>query len=262
MSGIRTSPASALAGLIPLPPRTGKPRDVGVTHVVDPGVSCAEAEGLMEIAAAHVDIVRLGWASALVTGALKAKLATYREHDVSPMFGGTLTELAWRHGRIDALRDALLCLDVRHIEVSEGTLDIDPADKCCLIARLAEDFTVFAEIGSKDGRVAPSEELWVRQACEALEAGAHSIVCEGRVSGDAGLYWPDGSIRDELVAALVAAAGRERLIFEAPRRTQQAWLVRHFGPDVNLGNVLPGDLIAVESLRLGLRSDTLTRFHA
>lgn len=262
MTGIRTSPASALAGLIPLPPRSGKPRDVGVTHVVDPGLSRVEAEGLMEIAAEHVDIVRLGWASALVTGALKAKLTTYREHDVSPMFGGTLTELAWRHGRIDALRDALLCLDVRHIEVSEGTLDIEPTDKRCLIARLAADFTVFVEIGSKDGRIAPCEELWVRQASEALGAGAHSIVCEGRVSGDTGVYWPDGSIRDELVAALVAAVGRERLIFEAPRRSQQAWLVRHFGPDVNLGNILPGDLIAVESLRLGLRSDTLTRFHA
>ena len=120
---------------------------------------------------------------------------------------------------------------------------------------------VFVEVGSKDGRLAPSGELWIRQASEALEAGAHAIVCEGRVSGDAGLYWPDGSIRDELVEALVGAAGVERLIFEGPRRSQQAWLVRHFGPDVNLGNVLPHDLIAVESLRLGLRSDTLTRFH-
>ena len=103
---------------------------------------------------------------------------------------------------------------------------------------------MFVEVGSKDGRLAPACELWVRQASEALDAGAHSIVCEGRVSGDAGLYWPDGSIRDELVEALVGAAGLERLIFEAPRRSQQAWLVRHFGPDVGLGNILPHDLIA------------------
>jgi phosphosulfolactate synthase len=177
------------------------------------------------------------------------------------MLGGTLTELAWRHNRVDALKETLQGLGIRHVEVSEGTLDLPPGEKRRLVSDLARQFTVFVEVGSKDGRLAPTPELWIRQAAEALEAGAHAIVCEGRVSGDAGLYWPDGSIRDELIAALVGEAGIERLIFEAPRRSQQAWLVRHFGPDVNLGNVLPWDLIAVESLRLGLRSDTLTRFH-
>ncbi len=262
MEATRTTTAAGLDGLVPLPARAAKPRTVGVTHVVDPGLTRVEAEGLMEVAAPHVDIVRLGWGSALVTGAVEAKLAAYRDNDVAPMLGGTLTELAYRHDRIDALVDALRSLEIAHIEVSEGTLDLDPADKRRLIGRLSQEFTVFAEIGSKDGRLAPSGGLWVRQASEALDAGAHAIVCEGRVSGDAGLYTSDGAIRDELVDALVAAAGVERLIFEAPRRSQQAWLIRHFGPDVNLGNILPGDLIALESLRLGLRSDTLTRFHA
>jgi phosphosulfolactate synthase len=258
---MHTPLATGLGGLIPLPARSAKPRAVGVTHVVDPGLTRVEAEGLMELAAPHVDVVRLGWGSALVTGALEAKLATYREHEVAPMLGGTLTELAWRHKRVGALTEALQRLGIRHVEVSEGTLDLPPGEKRRLIAELAAEFVVFVEVGSKDGRLAPSGDLWIRQASEALEAGAQAVVCEGRVSGDAGLYWPDGSIRDELVEALVAAAGAERLIFEAPRRSQQAWLVRHFGPDVNLGNVLPHDLIAVESLRLGLRSDTLTRFH-
>ena len=251
-----------LTDLIPLPARSIKPRLTGVTHVVDPGLTRVEAAGLMELAAPHVDIVRLGWGSALITGALEEKLAVYRDHDVAPMLGGTLTELAWRHGRIAELREALVRLDIHHVEVSEGTLDLPVEDKRKLIQDLREDFTVFVEVGSKDGRLAPSAELWIRQASEALDAGAHAIVCEGRVSGDAGLYWPDGSIRDELIEALVSATSIERLIFEAPRRSQQAWLVRHFGPDVNLGNILPADLIAVESLRLGLRSDTLTRFHA
>jgi phosphosulfolactate synthase len=259
---IRSTPALGLEGLIPLPERAEKPRSTGVTHVVDTGLTCVEAAGLMEVAAPHVDVIRLGWGSAMVTQALERKLATYVEHDVAPMLGGTLTELAWRHGRIAELKAALLGLGIRHIEVSEGTLDLPVEDKRRLIRELGEDFTVFVEVGSKDGRLAPASELWVRQASEALDAGAHAIVCEGRVSGDAGLYWPDGSIRDELVDALVAAAGLERLIFEAPRRSQQAWLVRHFGTDVGLGNILPHDLIGVESLRLGLRSDTLTRFHA
>jgi len=253
--------ATGLDGLIPLPARAAKPRVTGVTHVVDPGLSRNDAQGLMELAAPHIDVVRLGWGSALITGALEAKLSVYRDHGVAPMLGGTLTELAWRHGRIDQLREALTRLDIHHVEVSEGTLDLPKDDKAKLISGLNQDFTVFVEIGSKDGRLAPASELWVRQASEAMEAGAHAIVCEGRVSGDAGLYWPDGSIRDELVQALVDETGVDRLIFEAPRRTQQAWLVRHFGPDVGLGNILPADIIGVESLRLGLRSDTLTRFH-
>jgi phosphosulfolactate synthase len=261
LHAMHTPLATGLGGLIPLPARAAKPRAVGVTHVVDPGLTRVEAEGLMELAAPHVDVVRLGWGSALVTGALESKLATYREHEVAPMLGGTLTELAWRHKRVGALVAALQRLGIRHVEVSEGTLDLPAGEKRRLITELAAEFIVFVEVGSKDGRLAPSGDLWIRQASEALEAGAQAVVCEGRVSGDAGLYWPDGSIRDELVEALVAAAGAERLIFEAPRRSQQAWLVRHFGPDVNLGNVLPHDLIAVESLRLGLRSDTLTRFH-
>ena len=123
--------------LIPLPERTAKPRISGVTHVVDPGLTRVEAAGLMELAAGHVDIVRLGWGSALVTGALEEKLAVYRDHDVAPMLGGTLTELAWRHGRIDELREALLRLDIHHVEVSEGTLDLPVDDKRRLIAAAA-----------------------------------------------------------------------------------------------------------------------------
>src|SRR3954467_10947909 len=134
---IRTAVAGALEGLLPLPERSAKPRAVGVTHVVDPGLTRVEAEGLMELAAAHVDVVRLGWGSAVVTGALEAKLAVYREHDVAPMLGGTLTELAWRHRRIAALVAALQRLGIRHIEVSEGTLDLPSDEKRRLIASLA-----------------------------------------------------------------------------------------------------------------------------
>ena len=251
----------SLDGVVPLPDRARKPRTVGVTHVVDTGLTRGEAEGLMELAAQHIDVVRLGWGSALVTGGLQAKLAAYRTAGVAPMLGGTLMELAWAHGRVDALVAVLRRLDIRHVEVSEGTLDLPVDDKRRLVEQLAREFTVFVEIGSKDGRLSPDRELWTSQAAGALEAGATAVVCEGRVSGDAGLYWADGSIRDELVDALLAASGPERLIFEAPRRSQQAWLIRHLGADVNLGNVLPGDVIGVESLRLGLRSDTLSRFH-
>src|SRR4051794_694786 len=134
----------------------------------------------MELAAAHVDIVRLGWGSALVTGALEEKLAVYRDHDVAPMLGGTLTELAWRHGRIGELRRALQALDIHHVEVSEGTLDLPLEDKRRLIRELRDDFTVFVEVGSKGGRLAPASGLWIRQACEALDAGRPPVLWGGR----------------------------------------------------------------------------------
>jgi phosphosulfolactate synthase len=229
--------------------------------VVDTGLSRVEAEGLMDLAAAHIDVVRLGWGSALITGGLRGKLDVYRRAGVPPMLGGTLTGLAWAHGRIDAMKAALRELDIRHVEVSAGTLDLPVDAKRRLVGDLAAEFTVFVEVGTKDGRLAADAGEWVRQTLDALDAGAGAVVCEGRVSGDSGLYWPDGSIRDELVDALITAAGPQRLIFEAPRRSQQAWLIRHLGSDFNLGNILPNDVIAVESLRLGLRSDKLTRFH-
>src|SRR3954470_22571069 len=148
MDKVRDSVAPALEGLIPLPERARKPRVVGVTHVVDPGLTRVEAEGLMELAADHVDVIRLGWGSALVTRAPERKLETYLEHGVAPMLGGTLTELAWRHGRVAELRDALVRLGIRHVEVSEGTLDLPVDDKRRLIQTLGEDFTVFVEVGS------------------------------------------------------------------------------------------------------------------
>src|SRR3954471_13062906 len=136
MDRVGTSAAAGLERLIPLPERARKPRQAGVTHVVDPGLTCVEAAGLMELAAPHVDVVRLGWGSALVTGALEAKLATYREHDVAPMLGGTLTEPAWRHKRVGALTEALQRLGIGHVEVSEGTVDLPPGEKRRLIAEL------------------------------------------------------------------------------------------------------------------------------
>jgi phosphosulfolactate synthase len=253
--------SAILEGLLPLPERSAKPRSRGITHVVDGGLSRLEAEGLMELAADHVDLVRLGWGSALVTAGLERKLDVYRANAVAPMLGGTLTELVWRHGRVEAFTDALQALGVRHVEVASGTLDIPPDALAELIAGFAPRHTVFVEIGAKDAGHTPEPRVWVEEAESALAAGAAAVVCEGRVSGDAGLYDGDGAVREALVETLVAAVGAERLIFEAPRRAQQAWFVRRFGPDVNLGNVLPGDVISLESLRRGLRSDTLTAFH-
>lgn len=244
-----------------LPERTPKPREEGVTHVIDTGLSTHEAEGLMAMAADYVDLVRLGWGSAYVTRDVQAKIERYRAAGVPAMLGGTLTEVAWLKGRIDDLTAWLGELGIEHVEVSSGTVDIPADEKLALIERLAQRFTVYAEVGEKDPHALVAPYRWVRLIRTALEAGAAKVICEGRATGDAGMYRPNGEPREGLIDEVVHELPAARLIFEAPRKHQQVWFIQHFGPDVNLGNVLPADVISLETLRLGLRADTLDLFH-
>ena len=244
-----------------LPARPGKPRASGLTHVIDTGLSNAEARGLVESAGDYVDLVRLGFGTAYVTSELQAKLATYRDAGVPVMLGGTLTELAWLQGRIGELRAWLAELGVTQIEVSGGTVAIPDAERLELIRSLAADFTVFAEVGEKDPAALLAPYRWVELIRSALEAGAAYVTCEGRATGDAGLYRPDGEPRTGLIDEIVHEVGRERLIFEAPQKHQQVWFINQLGGEVNLGNVLPADVLSLETLRVGLRADTLELFH-
>src|SRR5205807_1976138 len=149
----------------------------------------------------------------------------------------------------------------RHVEVSSGTVDIPGSAKAQLIASLAADFTVFAEVGEKDPSALVAPYRWVRLIREALDAGAAKVICEGRASGDAGMYRPNGEPREGLIDEVVHEIDAEKLIFEAPQKHQQVWLIQHLGGNVNIGNVLPDDVISLETLRLGLRADTLKLFH-
>jgi phosphosulfolactate synthase len=247
---------------LPLPDRSPKPRSAGLTHVIDTGLGTAEVDGMLRQAAAHIDMVRLGWGSAYVTADLEAKLAAYRAHDVPVMLGGTLTELAWLHGRIDALCDWLDELGIDALEVSSGVVAIPPDEKAALIERLAARFTVYAEVGEKDPTALLAPYRWVALIRQALEAGAQLVVCEGRATGTAGLYRPDGEARTGLIDEIVHEVDRGKLVFEAPQKHQQVWLIERYGADVNLGNVPPAEVLSLETLRLGLRADTLAQFHA
>jgi phosphosulfolactate synthase len=244
-----------------LPARSTKPRQQGLTHVIDTGRSTVEAEGLMKSAAEYVDLVRLGWGSAYVTRDVREKIERYRSHGVPVMLGGTLTELAWLHGRVEDLRAWLKELGIEHVEVSSGAVKIPAAEKTGLIATLAEDFTVFAEVGEKDPEALLPPYRWVELIKQALEAGALQVICEGRASGDAGMYRPSGEPRTGLIDEIVHEVDAAKLIFEAPRKHQQVWFIQHFGPEVNLGNIPPEEVISLETLRVGLRADTLELFH-
>jgi phosphosulfolactate synthase len=244
-----------------LPSRPAKPRERGITHVIDTGLSAVAADGLMASAADYVDLVRLGWGSAYVTHDVQDKVERYRRQGVPVMLGGTLTELAWLHGKVDELHAWLRDLGIEHVEVSSGTVEMPADEKTALIRRFAGDFVVFAEVGEKDPQALLAPYRWVSMIRESLDAGAHQVVCEGRATGDAGMYRPDGEARTGLIDEIVHEIDAGRLIFEAPLKHQQVWFIQRFGPDVNLGNVLPGDVISLETLRVGLRADTLNLFH-
>ena len=228
--------------------------------MIDRGLSVADVDGLLEVAGDSVDVVKLGWGTALVTSNLRAKLERYSAHGIPVVLGGTLTELAIRQGRVEGLIDWLHELGLRHVEVSDGTISLDPKVKHELIKRLAREFTVLAEVGSKDADFIMAPYVWVEQIERDLEAGAWKVIAEARESGTAGIYRADGEVRTGLIDEIAHAVDPQRLIFEAPQREQQVWLLKRFGTECNLGNIVPADVLSLETLRLGLRSDTVERF--
>ncbi len=241
-----------------LPPRSAKPREAGITHVLDKGLSVAEVDGMVEVAGASVDLVKLGWGTALATGNLDAKLARYRAHGLPVVLGGTLTELAIAQDRVDDLVAWLRTLGVAHVEVSDGTIALPHARKLELISRLAEEFTVLSEVGSKDEERIMAPYRWVELIEAELAAGSWRVIAEARESGTAGIYRADGEVRMGLIDEIAHAVDPGRMIFEAPRKEQQVWFLRRFGSEVSLGNIAPADVLSLETLRLGLRSDTAT----
>jgi len=243
--------------LLDLPQRSAKPREQGITHVLDRGLSVAAIEGLMEVAGASVDLVKLGWGTALATGNLERKLDSYREHQIPVVLGGTLTELAIAQDRLEQLISWLNELGLSHIEISDGTIELDHNHKLELIERLAEEFVVLSEVGSKDDTRIMAPYRWVEQIEQELAAGAWKVIAEARESGTVGIYRHDGEVRMGLIDEIVHAIAPERILFEAPRKDQQVWFVRRFGPDVNLGNIAADDVLSLETIRLGLRSDTV-----
>jgi phosphosulfolactate synthase len=247
-------------GFLSLPARTVKPREAGLLHVLDDGMSPAEAGQFLDAAGPVIDIWKLGWGTAYIDQNLAEKLALLARHGVQACTGGTLLEIAWQQGAVAAFLDWAQAAGFPCVEVSCGTVDMTRRQKSDLITASARRFAVLAEIGRKDASAPVSARQWAADAEADLGAGAVRVITEGRESGTVGLYQPDGSVRADVAEAVVAAAGVEHVLFEAPRRAQQSWLIRRYGANVNIGNVPPGAALSVEALRLGLRSDTVRAF--
>jgi phosphosulfolactate synthase len=244
-------------GFLDLPARPGKPRTEGLTHVIDKGLGIRDIEGLFDTAGAFVDIVKLGWGTGYITNNLEKKIALYRSFETPVVCGGTLFEAVYLRDKLDEFKRWLVEHRFAHVEISDGTVDIARDRKLELIADFARDFTVLSEVGSKDSDVVFAPYQWVEWIKEELTAGAWKVVTEGREGGTAGIYRPTGEMRTGLVDEIVHEIAVSDLIFEAPTKSSQAWFVKHFGPNVNLGNIPPDEVIPLETLRLGLRGDTL-----
>ena len=244
-----------------LPERTSKPRESGLTHVLDKGYSLEQVRQFVEVAGDYVDIVKLGWGTAVVTPNVKEKIALYQSFGIPVCFGGTFFEVCLRQGKLDEFLALVDECGMECVEISDGTIEMDEEDKLAILRKLSKRYKVLSEVGSKDEAVVITPSRWVDSIKRELEAGAWKVITEGRESGNAGIYRPNGDVKDGLLEEIREAFDTAQILFEAPIKKQQAWFITQFGANVNLGNIPPDEVISVETLRLGVRGDTLLTFH-
>lgn len=246
-----------------LPRRAEKPRRTGLTMVIDGGIPLGQFTDIISSTAEYIDLVKFGWGTAVVTGNIDTKINVLREHGVKFYFGGTLFEKYVLQGRFDDFRKFCLDHDCRHVEVSNGTIPLSNSEKASYVRKLAKEFTVISEVGFKDplrsGELAPEE--WIDYIHEDLEAGSSLVTLEARESGRSGICQADGTLRSGLIEHMLASGIDDgSLLFEAPTTSLQAHFITRLGPNVNLGNIPAQGVLGLETLRLGLRADTLTTF--
>lgn len=246
--------------LTQVPKRTLKPRESGLTMVMDKGMSVREVEDFLSIGANYTDIVKLGWATSFVTPNLKDKIRAYKSAGVPVYFGGTLFEAFLVR---DQFEDYLRVIDefgLEYAEVSDGSIEIPHDEKCKYINRLSQHVKVLSEVGSKDAEKIFAPYKWIQMMQAELDAGAWKVIGEAREGGNVGLFRSSGEVRQGLVDEIIHAINPENIIWEAPQKSQQVYFVKLVGANVNLGNIAPHELIPLETIRLGLRGDTFATF--
>lgn len=243
-----------------LPERTIKPRNDGFTMVMDKGLSIRETEDFLSSSSSLVDIVKLGFGTGLFTQGLLDKIRIYQSAGIPVYFGGTLFEAYLVRNQLDDYHRLLEKTKVVHVEISDGSLELDHNEKCEIISTFAKNYTVLSEVGSKDAeKIIPPYE-WIEQMETELEAGAWKVIGEARESGTVGIFRNSGEVRSGLVAEIIRKIPLDKVIWEAPQKAQQVWFIQLYGTNVNLGNIAPNELIPLETLRAGLRGDSFHFF--
>jgi len=243
-----------------IPQRSTKPRESGLTMVMDKGLSCREAEDFLEVAADKTDILKLGFGTSAVTPTLQRKIDIYREANIPIYFGGTLFEAYVIRGQFDDYKRLLDKFKMTHAEVSDGSIEISEEEKCGYIRSLAKDFIVLSEVGSKDAEKIIPPYKWIAMMKAEIEAGAWKVIAEARESGTVGIFRNTGEVRSGLIEEILQHIPLDTILWEAPIKTQQVWFMKLYGHNVNLGNIAPNEVIPLETLRLGLRGDTFDQW--
>lgn len=243
-----------------IPERTQKPRTSGVTMVMDKGLSVAEAENFLSVSHPHVDIIKLGFGTSFVTPNLRDKLDVYRKYEIPVYFGGTLFEAFLVRNQFDDYIKICQEYKIEYIEVSDGSINIPHTEKCGYVEKLTKYATVLSEVGSKDETNIFPPYKWIELMRAELNAGASYVIAEAREAGNVGLYRGSGEVRQGLVQEILTQIPAEKIIWEAPQKGQQLYFIELLGCNVNLGNIAPTEVLPLEAMRIGLRSDTFNLF--
>lgn len=243
-----------------IPDRIKKPRESGLTMVMDKGLSVNEAINFLSVANPHVDVIKLGFGTSFVTPNLREKLEIYKSYDIPVYFGGTLFEAFLIRNQFDDYVAVCKDFGINYLEVSDGSIEIPHAEKCGYIEKLAKEFTVLSEVGSKDATHIIPPYKWIEQMSAELEAGSTYVIAEAREAGNVGIYRGSGEVREGLVQEILTQIKGEKIIWEAPQKVQQLYFIELLGCNANLGNIAPTEVIPLETMRLGLRGDTFNLF--
>ena len=242
--------------LTQIPERNTKPRNHGITMVMDKGLSIQEAKNFLSIAHPHIEIVKFGFGTAFVTPDLREKIEVYQAYDIPVYFGGTLFEAFLIRNQFQDYINICKDYNITYVEVSDGSIDIPHAEKCGYIEKLTKICTVLSEVGSKDAAHIIPPYKWIELMKAELEAGSTYVIAEAREAGNVGIYRGSGEVREGLVQEILTQIPEEKIIWEAPQKAQQLYFLELIGCNVNLGNIAPSEVIPLETMRIGLRGDT------
>jgi phosphosulfolactate synthase len=243
-----------------LPERPAKPRNSGIAMVMDKGLSLREAEDFISTSGDLTDFLKLGFGTSLITPLVRDKVMLYQKANIKVYAGGTLFEAFLIRNMFDEYRKYIDLLGLDAVEISDGSMTMDHDEKCKYIQTLSKTHMVLSEVGSKEAGILISPHRWTEMMVSELQAGSFKVIAEARENGNVGIYRPSGKAHTTLIKKILAKVAIENIIWEAPLKSQQAWFIRQFGANVNLGNIAPHEMIPLETLRLGLRGDTFFQF--
>ena len=243
-----------------LPQRSIRPRNIGLTMMMDKGLSTNQLENYLETSSEFIDIVKFGFGTAVLSKNLKQKITLLKQAGIRPYFGGTLFELYYIRGQLEDYFKFIDNLGINLIEISDGSIVLNHDEKCSLISKCTKNYTVLSEVGSKEEGIIVSPGKWIKMMSNELQAGSWKVIAEGRESGSVGIFRPNGNPHTMLINKIISKINPSDILWESPTKKQQTWFINLFDQNVNLGNIAPNDILPLETLRLGLRGDTFFKY--